>query len=91
MAALRNAAIAALRAAETTNIAAANRHHARNSSRPWRYSASPNDFAGALDVLSTDVGNSAEFLKWMRTSGEVELVEGSAPPRSSSCPTLTPR
>ena len=34
MAALRNAAIAALRAAETTNIAAANRHHARDSSRP---------------------------------------------------------
>jgi predicted transposase YbfD/YdcC len=34
MAALRNAAIAALRAADTTNIAAANRYHARDSSRP---------------------------------------------------------
>ncbi|GAB1643558.1 transposase [Krasilnikovia sp. MM14-A1259] len=34
MAALRNAAIAALHAAETTNIAAANRYHARDSSRP---------------------------------------------------------
>lgn len=34
MAALRDAAIAALRAAGTTNIAAANRHHARDSSRP---------------------------------------------------------
>ncbi|MFC6567763.1 ISAs1 family transposase [Actinoplanes utahensis] len=34
MAALRDAAIAALRAAGTTNIAAANRHHARDSTRP---------------------------------------------------------
>jgi predicted transposase YbfD/YdcC len=34
MAALRNAAIGALRAAGVTNIAAANRHHARNSTRP---------------------------------------------------------
>ncbi|MEU5905325.1 ISAs1 family transposase [Micromonospora sp. NPDC047467] len=34
MAALRNAAIGALRAAGTTNIAAANRHHARDSTRP---------------------------------------------------------
>ncbi|WP_433788678.1 ISAs1 family transposase [Actinoplanes sp. CA-252034] len=34
MAALRDAAISALRAAGTTNIAAANRHHARDSSRP---------------------------------------------------------
>jgi predicted transposase YbfD/YdcC len=33
-AALRNAAIGALRAAAITNIAAANRHHARDSSRP---------------------------------------------------------
>jgi predicted transposase YbfD/YdcC len=34
MAALRNAAIGALRAAGVTNIAAANRHHARDSNRP---------------------------------------------------------
>jgi predicted transposase YbfD/YdcC len=34
MAALRNAAIGALRLAGVTNIAAANRHHARNSTRP---------------------------------------------------------
>ncbi|GIE79386.1 ISAs1 family transposase [Actinoplanes philippinensis] len=34
MAALRDAAIAALRAAGITNIAAANRHHARDSNRP---------------------------------------------------------
>ncbi|MFY1623811.1 ISAs1 family transposase [Micromonospora sp. WMMD735] len=34
MAALRNAAIGALRTAGTTNIAAANRHHARDSTRP---------------------------------------------------------
>jgi predicted transposase YbfD/YdcC len=34
MAALRNAAIAALRAADITNIAAANRYHARDSKRP---------------------------------------------------------
>jgi predicted transposase YbfD/YdcC len=34
MAALRNAAIGALRAAGVTNIAAANRHHARDSTRP---------------------------------------------------------
>jgi predicted transposase YbfD/YdcC len=34
MAALRNAAISALRAAGITNIAAANRHHARDSNRP---------------------------------------------------------
>ncbi|HEX2772075.1 MAG TPA: hypothetical protein VHN18_06550, partial [Micromonosporaceae bacterium] len=34
MAALRNAAIGALRTAGITNIAAVNRHHARDSSRP---------------------------------------------------------
>ena len=34
MAALRNAAISALRAAGVANIAAANRHHARDSKRP---------------------------------------------------------
>jgi hypothetical protein len=34
MAALRNAAIGALRSAGVTNIAAANRHHAQNSNRP---------------------------------------------------------
>ena len=34
MAALRNAAIGVLRIASVTNIAAANRHHARNSTRP---------------------------------------------------------
>ncbi|BCB73636.1 hypothetical protein Pflav_000460 [Phytohabitans flavus] len=34
MAALRNAAIGALRAAGITNIAAATRHHARDSNRP---------------------------------------------------------
>jgi DDE family transposase len=34
MAALRNAAIGALRVTGTTNIAAANRHHARDSARP---------------------------------------------------------
>lgn len=34
MAALRNAAIGALRVAGVTNIAAANRHHARDSNRP---------------------------------------------------------
>ena len=34
MAALRNAAISALRTAGATNIAAANRHHARDSTRP---------------------------------------------------------
>jgi predicted transposase YbfD/YdcC len=34
MAALRNAAIGALRNAGATNIAAANRHHARNANRP---------------------------------------------------------
>jgi predicted transposase YbfD/YdcC len=34
MAALRNAAIGALRAAGVTNIAAANRHHARDANRP---------------------------------------------------------
>ncbi|MFD6694958.1 ISAs1 family transposase [Micromonospora aurantiaca (nom. illeg.)] len=34
MAALRNAAIGALRLAGITNIAAANRHHARDSTRP---------------------------------------------------------
>ena len=34
MAALRNAAIGALRAAGVTNIAAGNRHHARDSTRP---------------------------------------------------------
>jgi len=34
MAALRNAAIGALGTAGVTNIAAANRHHARNSNRP---------------------------------------------------------
>jgi predicted transposase YbfD/YdcC len=34
MAAIRNAAIGALRTAGATNIAAANRHHARNSNRP---------------------------------------------------------
>ncbi|GAB7040391.1 MULTISPECIES: ISAs1 family transposase [Catenuloplanes] len=34
MAALRNAAIGALRPAGVTNIAAANRHHARDSTRP---------------------------------------------------------
>ncbi|WP_373861563.1 ISAs1 family transposase [Micromonospora saelicesensis] len=46
MAALRNAAIGALRTAGVANIAAANRHHARDSTRP--YSASPDDFTGAL-------------------------------------------
>lgn len=34
MAALRNAAIGTLRATGVTNIAAANRHHARDSHRP---------------------------------------------------------
>ncbi|MGN9914706.1 hypothetical protein ACTMTJ_44975 [Phytohabitans sp. LJ34] len=34
MAALRNAAIGAIRATGVTNIAAANRYHARDSSRP---------------------------------------------------------
>jgi hypothetical protein len=34
MAVLRNAAIGALRLAGVTNIAAANRHHARDSTRP---------------------------------------------------------
>jgi hypothetical protein len=34
MATLRNAAIGALRLAGVTNIAAANRHHARNPNRP---------------------------------------------------------
>jgi hypothetical protein len=34
MAALRNAAIGALRLAGATNIAAANRRHARNANRP---------------------------------------------------------
>ncbi|WP_236648512.1 MULTISPECIES: hypothetical protein [Micromonospora] len=34
MAALRNAAIGALRTAGIANIAAANRHHARDSTRP---------------------------------------------------------
>jgi len=34
MAAIRNAAIGALRLAGVTNIAAANRHHARNANRP---------------------------------------------------------
>ncbi|MCW3839766.1 hypothetical protein ONA70_06610 [Micromonospora yasonensis] len=34
MAALRNAAIGALRTAGVTNIAAANRHYARDSTRP---------------------------------------------------------
>ncbi|GGK16266.1 hypothetical protein GCM10010124_06070 [Pilimelia terevasa] len=34
MAARRNAAIGALRAAGTTNITAANRYHARDSTRP---------------------------------------------------------
>jgi hypothetical protein len=34
MAALRKAAIGALRAAVVTDIAAANRHHARDSTRP---------------------------------------------------------
>ncbi len=34
MAALRNAAIGALRTAGITNIAAATRHHARDSNRP---------------------------------------------------------
>ncbi|MDM4723549.1 hypothetical protein QTQ03_29700 [Micromonospora sp. WMMA1363] len=34
MAALRNAAISALRLSGATNIAAANRHHARDSTRP---------------------------------------------------------
>ena len=34
MAALRNAAIGALRIAGFTNIAAANRHHARDANRP---------------------------------------------------------
>ncbi|MGW3613916.1 transposase [Micromonospora sp. NPDC005163] len=34
MAALRNAAISALRLTGVTNIAAANRHHARDSNRP---------------------------------------------------------
>jgi hypothetical protein len=34
MAALRNAAIGVLRVAGVTNIAAATRHHARNSNRP---------------------------------------------------------
>jgi predicted transposase YbfD/YdcC len=36
MAALRNLAISALRQAGTTNIAAANRHHARDPTRPLR-------------------------------------------------------
>jgi hypothetical protein len=49
MAALRNAAVGALHVAGITNIAAANRHHARDSTRPLApCSASPNDFAGAL-------------------------------------------
>jgi hypothetical protein len=48
MAALRNAAIGALRAAGVTNFAAANRHHAPDANRHWQYSASPDDFAGAL-------------------------------------------
>lgn len=34
MAAVRNAAIGALRAAGMTNIAATNRHHARDAKRP---------------------------------------------------------
>ncbi|MEU4770959.1 hypothetical protein [Micromonospora sp. NPDC023644] len=34
MAALRNAAIGPLRLSGATNIAAANRHHARDSTRP---------------------------------------------------------
>jgi hypothetical protein len=34
MAAIRNAAIGVLRLDGTTNIAAANRHHARNANRP---------------------------------------------------------
>jgi hypothetical protein len=45
---MRNTAIGALRATGITNIAAANRHHARDSPAPWHYSASSDDFAGAL-------------------------------------------
>ncbi|GID28890.1 transposase [Paractinoplanes brasiliensis] len=51
MAALRNAAIGALRLAGFTNIAAANRHHAR----PLTLLASPDDFAGALDATAVSV------------------------------------
>lgn len=46
MAVLRNAVIGALLAAGLTNIAAANRYHARDSTRPWPHSASADDFAG---------------------------------------------
>ncbi|MEU1763307.1 ISAs1 family transposase [Micromonospora sp. NPDC005652] len=52
MAALRNAAIGALRLAGVTNIAAANRHHAATAAEHWPSSASPNDFAGALGLLA---------------------------------------
>jgi hypothetical protein len=55
-AALRNAAIGALRITGVTNIAAANRHHARDSTRPLHYSASSDDFAGAPGVHRTTQG-----------------------------------
>ena len=48
MAAIRNAAIGALRLAGVTNIAAANRHHARDSTRPLALLGITYDFAGAL-------------------------------------------
>ncbi len=48
MAALRNLAITALRLLGATNIAAALRHHARDTGRPLAPKRSPEHFAGAL-------------------------------------------
>ena len=50
MAALRNAAIGALRVTGITNIAAANRY-ACDSTRPWPYAASPERLARSLPAL----------------------------------------
>jgi hypothetical protein len=52
MAALRNAAIGVLRTAGVTNIAA-NVTTTATALEPWHYSASPDDFAGALIYTPT--------------------------------------
>ena len=72
MAAIRNAAIGAFHVAGVTNIAAANRHHARNSNRRSLYSASPDDFAGALGHTGCDHRISVATLDTAGTADEAD-------------------
>ncbi|GAB3814817.1 hypothetical protein GCM10027605_60920 [Micromonospora zhanjiangensis] len=60
MAALRNAAIGALRLTGVTNIAAANRHHARDSTRPLAL------LGITLTTLPGRVSRTSKGVRWGR-------------------------